>query len=803
MVIADRNSLSIDDKKWFNKIENVVDVPNLLEIQTESFNWLKGPGILELIEEISPIEDFSGGRFEVRLIDHEIREPEFNEEQCREKEITFQAPLYITVQLIIKETQEIKEQVLFFGHLPQMTKTGTFIINGAERVIVSQLVRSPGAYFTTETDPATGRELCSAKLIPYRGAWIELETSNKDIISVKVDRKRKANITTLLRAIGWDTDQKILNEFKNVDVDNQHKFIKSTLAREGKNITQDEALIEFYKRLRPGEPPSVENAKNLIDGMFFDPKKYDLGKVGRHKLSSKLLNAKFDITAPAEERTLTKEDIVEIIKRLIQINNGEARKDDIDHLGNRRVRGVGELIQNQIRVGLVRMERVVKERMSTQIDPSTTTPAALINIRPIVSALREFFGASQLSQFMDQTNPLAELTHKRRLSALGPGGLSRDRAGFDVRDVHHSHYGRICPIETPEGPNIGLLGSLSTFGRINPFGFIETPYRKVLSECQSNSEDIIGRIPLEDIVDSKGKVLCESGKAITKNMYEEIAKMPKSKIKVIPFPSSDGKDVDYMTADVEEDHNIGQATTQVDSKGQIISTQVEVREGEGFAHEPPENVDYMDVSPMQIVSVSTALIPFLEHDDANRALMGSNMQRQAVPCINPQAPLVGTGMERRVAIDSGQVIESRAEGLVTSVTAENIVVTDKDGNDFHHELYKYRRSNQGTCINQIPVVRKGQKVELNQPLADSTSTDGAELALGQNLTVAFMSWEGLNYEDSIVLNEDLVRNDRFTSVHIEKHEIEARDTKLGPEEILEISQMLERKHLLILTKMEL
>ena len=783
MVIADRNSLSFDDKKWFNKIENVVDVPNLLEIQTESFEWLKGAGIKELIEEISPIEDFSGGRFEVRLIDHEIREPEFNEEQCREKEITFQAPLYITVQLIIKETQEIKEQVLFFGHLPQMTKTGTFIINGAERVIVSQLVRSPGAYFTTETDPATGRSLCSAKLIPYRGAWIELETSNKDIISVKVDRKRKANITTLLRAIGWDTDQKILNEFKNVDVDNNHKFIKSTLAREGKNITQDEALIEFYKRLRPGEPPSVENAKNLIDGMFFDPKKYDLGKVGRHKLSSKLLNTKFDISAPADERTLTKEDIVEIIKRLIQINNGEAKKDDIDHLGNRRVRGVGELIQNQIRVGLVRMERVVKERMSTQIDPATTTPAALINIRPIVSALREFFGASQLSQFMDQTNPLAELTHKRRLSALGPGGLSRDRAGFDVRDVHHSHYGRICPIETPEGPNIGLLGSLSTFGRINPFGFIETPYRKVLNECESNSDDIIGRIPVEDVLDDKGKVLCESGKAITKSAYEDISKMSKTKIKVIPFPSSDGNDVDYMTADVEEDHNIGQATTQVDSKGQIISTQVEVREGEGFAHEPPENVDYMDVSPMQIVSVSTALIPFLEHDDANRALMGSNMQRQAVPCINPQSPLVGTGMERRVAIDSGQVIESRAEGLVTSVTAENIIVTDEDGNDFHHELYKYRRSNQGTCINQIPVVRKGQKVELNQPLADSTSTDGAELALGQNLTVAFMSWEGLNYEDSIVLNEELVRNDRFTSVHIEKHEIEARDTKLGPEEI--------------------
>ena len=783
MVIADRDTSNIDNKKWFNRIENVVDVPNLLDIQTESFDWLKGPGILELIEEISPIEDFSGGRFEVRLIDHEIRDPELSEEQCRQREVTYQAPLYITVQLVIKETQEIKEQVLFFGHLPLMTKTGTFIINGAERVIVSQLVRSPGAYFTTETDPATGRELCSAKLIPYRGAWIELETSNKDIISVKVDRKRKANITTLLRAIGWDTDQKIANQFKNVDVDSQHKFIKATLAREGKDVTQDEALIEFYKRLRPGEPPSVENAKNLIDGMFFDPKKYDLGKVGRHKLSTKLLNAKIDQDLTAVDRTLTKEDIIGIISRLIQINNGQVRKDDIDHLGNRRVRGVGELIQNQIRVGLVRMERVVKERMSTQIDPSNTTPAALINIRPIVSALREFFGASQLSQFMDQTNPLAELTHKRRLSALGPGGLSRDRAGFDVRDVHHSHYGRICPIETPEGPNIGLLGSLSTFGRINEFGFIETPYRKVLNECDSKSEDIIGRIPADDVKDDDGKLLVESGKAISKQVFEEISKLSKRKIEVVPFPSSDVKDVSYMTADIEEDFRIGQATTQVDSKGQIVSSQVEVREEEGFAHETPENIDYMDVSPMQIVSVSTALIPFLEHDDANRALMGSNMQRQAVPCIRPQAPLVGTGMERRVAIDSGQVIESRAEGIVSSVNADRVIVTDLDGNDHVHDMYKYRRSNQGTCINQIPVVKKGQKVEFKQPLADSTSTDGAELSLGQNLTVAFMSWEGLNYEDSIVLNEDLVRNDRFTSVHIEKHDIEARDTKLGPEEI--------------------
>ena len=786
MVLADKKVDSFnDDKKWFNRINNVVDVPNLIQIQTASYEWLTGPGIKDLIDEISPIEDFSGGRFEVRLIDHEIREPELTEEQCRIREISFQAPIYVTVQLIIKETGEIKEQVLFFGHLPVMTKTGTFIINGAERVIVSQLVRSPGAYFTTETDPTTGRELCLAKLIPYRGAWIELETNSKDIISIKVDRKRKANITTFLRALGWETNAAILSLFKNVDSDVVHQYIKATLAREGENVTQDEALIEFYKRLRPGEPPNPENARNLIDGMFFDTKRYDLGKVGRHKLSKSLGNAKStDLNINTDEdRTLTKEDIVGIVKRLILINNGLSKKDDIDHLGNRRVRGVGELIQNQIRVGLVRMERVVKERMSTQLDPSTTTPAALINIRPIVSSLREFFGASQLSQFMDQTNPLAELTHKRRLSALGPGGLSRDRAGFDVRDVHHSHYGRICPIETPEGPNIGLLGSLSTFGRINNFGFIETPYRKVLNECSSDNPDIIGRIPAEDIFD-KEKIVSESGKLISKQIFDEkLSKIKKTKIKVVPFPSNEINDVVYMTADTEEEHKIGQATTPVDAKGQIISRQVEVREGEGFSHEVPENIQFMDVSPMQIVSVSTALIPFLEHDDANRALMGSNMQRQAVPCINPQAPLVGTGMEKRVAIDSGQVIESLSEGIVTSVIANQIVVTNDEGKSFTHELYKYRRSNQGTCINQFPVVKKGEKVSYKQPLADSTSTDGAELALGQNLTVAFMSWEGFNYEDSIVLNQDLVVKDKFTSIHIEKHEIEARDTKLGPEEI--------------------
>jgi len=780
MVIADRRLAPSEqpDYKAFNSIGNNVDVPNLVQVQVNSFEWLKTEGLKELFEEISPIEDFSGGRFDLRFLSHEIRDSKFSERECRQREITYSAPLYVTVQLVIKETGEVKEQVLFFGDIPMMTRNGTFVINGAERVVVSQLVRSPGAYFTTRTDPTTGRELCSAKLIPYRGAWVELETSNKDLLSVKVDRKRKAPISTLLRALGWETDEEIKGLVADVDDDPVHRYMEATVAKDTSATTQDEALLEFYRRLRPGEPPSVDNARELIESLFFNERKYDLGRVGRYKLNRRL-------GIEEETRTLTKRDIVELIRRMISINNGRASDDDIDHLGNRRVRAVGELIQNQLRVGLLRMERVVKERMTTQMDPTATTPAALINIRPVVAAVREFFGGSQLSQFMDQTNPLAELTHKRRLSALGPGGLSRERAGFDVRDVHASHYGRICPIETPEGPNIGLLGSLSTYARLNDYGFIETPYRKILRSISSDNPDIQGRTPLEDIEDENGKVIAEAGKPITIPVAEVVNALPAKDVKVQAYVTIDQDDHAYLSADDEERNTIGQATTPMDAKGQITTDLVEVRQGgsESYTYVHPDEVNYLDISPMQIVSVSTALIPFLEHDDANRALMGSNMQRQAVPLIQPQAPLVGTGMEWRVATDSGQVVMSETDGIVSSATSDAVTVVGADGSETEYPLTKFVRSNQGTSVNQHPIVHKGDMVIPGSPLADSSSTDNGELALGQNLLVGFMSFDGFNYEDAIILNEDLVKYDRYTSIHIEKHEVEARETKLGPEEI--------------------
>ena len=780
MVIADRRLAPSkqSDYKTFNSIRNTVDVPNLVQVQVNSFDWLKTDGLKDLFDEISPIEDFSGGRFDLRFLNHEIRKPKHTERECRKREITYSAPLYVTVQLVIKETGEVKEQVLFFGDVPMMTQNGTFVINGAERVVVSQLVRSPGAYFTTKADPTTGRMLCSAKLIPYRGAWVELETSNKDLLSVKVDRKRKAPISTLLRALGFTTDKEILGLVADVDEDPLHRYMEATLAKDTAATTEEEALLEFYRRLRPGEPPSVENARDLISNLFFNERKYDLGRVGRYKLNRRL-------GLKEKTRTLTKRDFVELVRRMITINNGRAGNDDIDHLGNRRVRAVGELIQNQLRVGLLRMERVVKERMTTQMDPTTTTPAALINIRPVVAAVREFFGGSQLSQFMDQTNPLAELTHKRRLSALGPGGLSRERAGFDVRDVHASHYGRICPIETPEGPNIGLLGSLATYARLNDYGFIETPYRKILRTMASDNPDIQGRTPLEDIVDDKGKVVAESGKPITIPIAEQVSLLKARDVKVLPFVTNKEADREYLSADDEEQSTIGQATTPMDAKGQITTDLVEVRVGgsEAYSYVHPDEVQFMDVSPMQIVSVSTALIPFLEHDDANRALMGSNMQRQAVPLIRPQAPLVGTGMERRVASDSGQVVISQADGIVSESTSDSVKVVGENGDQQEYPLTKFVRSNQGTSINQHPIVYKGDRVVAGSPLADSSSTDNGELALGQNLLVGFMMFDGYNYEDAIILNEDLVMDDRYTSIHIEKHEVEARETKLGPEEI--------------------
>ena len=777
--------------KSFSKIERVLDVPDLIDVQKDSFNWFTTKGLTDLFEEISPIEDNQGqnSRFSLRFVGHDFEDPKFTEEECRTQEKTFDAALYVTVELQINAAGpgqgEVKEQRLYVGNIPIMTSAGTFIINGAERVVVSQLVRSPGVYFTEDRDPGSGRPLSSAKLIPYRGAWMEFETSNRDVLYVKVDRKRKTPVTTLLRALGYETDQEIIELFEDVDTNDDHQFIPTTIAKDSSVTNSEEALIEFYRRLRPGEPPNAENARNLIDSLFFDARRYDLGKVGRYKLDSNLKgpeNAYQD--SVDDERILAREDIINLLRRLIEINNERRRANDIDHLGNRRVRAVGELIQNQVRVGLLRMERVIKERMTIQPDPSSTTPAALINVRPVVAAVREFFGGSQLSQFMDQANPLAELTHKRRLSALGPGGLSRERAGFDVRDVHHSHYGRICPIETPEGPNIGLLVSLATYAKTNAFGFIETPYRKVLTELTNgDASQLIGHTPVQNIVSSDGKTIVRGGTQITVRTAGRISSQETKSFVVKPYVSRSLEDIVHLSADDEENYFIAQANSPINDAGEFIEDRVETRKGEIVGMESTSEVTYMDVSPLQLVSVSTSLIPFLEHDDANRALMGSNMQRQAVPLMKPESPLVGTGMEERVARDSGQVVLSKADGLVTSVTGDLIEVTSDDGEIHTHNLVKFHRSNQGTCINQRPIVNKGKEVKTGEVLADGSSTDTGKLALGQNVLAAFMTWEGYNFEDAIILSNRLIKSDKFTSIHIEKHEIEARDTKLGPEEI--------------------
>ncbi len=761
------------NRKNYARINEVLAMPNLIRVQIDSFQWFLEEGLKELFAEISPITDFTGKNLELQLLDYTFGTPKYDEFECRERDMTYAAPLRVRTRLIAKETGEIKEQEIFMGDFPMMTETGTFVINGAERVVVSQLVRSPGVYFTLEEDPTTGRDLCFAKLIPNRGAWLEFETSNKDILSVKVDRKRKIPITTLLRAVGYETDEEILNLFADVET-GDHRYIQETLQRDpSKN--QNDALLEFYRRLRPGDPPTIDNARNLLNSLFFNFRRYDLGKVGRYKLNKRL-----EIDIPITQRVLTNEDLVQIVATMIKLNNGQGRPDDIDHLGNRRVRAVGELIQSAFRVGLLRMERVVKERMSIQ-DPETATPAALINIRPIVAAMKEFFGGSQLSQFMDQTNPLAELTHKRRLSALGPGGLNRERAGMDVRDVHHSHYGRICPIETPEGPNIGLIGSLATYARINEYGFIETPYRVVHKEVPNDVEHLVGRVTRERILDpANGAVIAEAGVQIDEKLAKKIAALPLQRIPTRPFASSE---IRYLTADEEEKWLIAQANSRLNANGDFADERVEVRHGEAFLLESPLKIQYMDVSPKQIVSPATSLIPFLEHDDANRALMGSNMQRQAVPLIRPESPTIGTGMESQVARDSGQVILAKNDGEVISVTSRQIVVKVSETESDTYRLQKFVRSNQGTCFSQRPIVSVGDRVKAGQPLADSLSTQNGELSLGQNVLVAFMSWDGYNFEDAIILSEALVRDDKFTSIHIEKHEVEARDTKLGPEEI--------------------
>jgi len=805
--------------KSYSRIPDVISLPHLVEIQLQSYEIFKREGLRELFDEISPIQDFTGNRLELRFTAYGFGDPKYKQEECRERDATFSAPLRVNVQLLVKETGEIKEQEIFMGDFPLMTDQGTFIINGAERVVVSQLVRSPGVYLTLERDATSGRDLCYAKLIPNRGAWLEFETSNKNVISVKVDRKRKIPITTLLRAIDepdllpkhssaatireiqgkidsaktereaeklrhelqqqLGTNERILALFEDVDTNPDYRYIKSTLDREpateAKHVeNKEEALLELYRRLRPGDPPTVENARGLVNSLFFNPRRYDLGKVGRYKVNKRLR-----LKPEIKERVLTPRDLMAIVREIVRLNNGLGRPDDIDHLGNRRVRTVGELIQNQFRIGLLRMERVIRERM-TITDPQEIAPSQLINIRPVVASIKEFFGGSQLSQFMDQTNPLAELTHKRRLSALGPGGLSRDRAGFDVRDVHFSHYGRICPIETPEGPNIGLIGSLATFGRVNEYGFIETPYRKVVRELPKASPGLIGRTVRGDVLDAKDKAIAAAGSEITEAIAKKLAASAEPMIPIRPFVSDD---VAYLSADTEESFIVAQANSPIDEQGHFLEERVEARAAGSFTTAAPDHVDYLDLSPKQIVSVAASLIPFLEHDDANRALMGANMQRQAVPLVHPEIPLVGTGMEVQTAIDSGQVIVARADGVVTAVTGEAITVFYDDNSQRIFPLQKFIRSNQGTCINQRAIVRRGERVHAGQALADSSSTESGELALGQTLLVAFMSWEGYNFEDAIIISRTVAQDDKFTSIHVEKHEVEARDTKLGPEEI--------------------
>ncbi len=717
----------------FAKISEPLGVPDLLALQTASFDWLIGSpewratlaaeeqadavgGLAEILEEISPIEDFSGS-MSLSFSNPRFEDVKASLEECKDKDMTYAAPLFVTAEFMNNTTGEIKSQTVFMGDFPIMTNKGTFVINGTERVVVSQLVRSPGVYFDKTLDKTSDKDVFSAKVIPSRGAWLEFDVDKRDTVGVRIDRKRRQPVTVLLKALGW-TEDRIREHFQ------WSTTVLATLEKD--HIAgQDEALLDIYRKLRPGEPPTRESAQALLENLFFNPKRYDLAKVGRYKVNKKL-----GVEVPQGTSTLTEDDIVATIEYVVRLHAGEPDHgtDDIDHFGNRRLRTVGELIQNQIRVGLSRMERVVRERMTTQ-DVEAITPQTLINIRPVVASIKEFFGTSQLSQFMDQTNPLAGLTHKRRLSALGPGGLSRERAGMEVRDVHPSHYGRMCPIETPEGPNIGLIGSLSAFGRVNAFGFIETPYRRVNNGVVSTQ-------------------------------------------------------IDYLTADEEDRFVVAQANSPLDAAGRFAEERVLVRtKGGEVDYLAPENVDYMDVSPRQMTSVATAMIPFLEHDDANRALMGANMQRQAVPLLRSEAPLVGTGMELRAAVDAGDVVTAEKAGVVEDSTADYVTVMADDGTRQTYRLLKFRRSNQGTSINQSPVVDEGQRVEVGQVIADGPCTDQGEMALGKNLLVAFMPWEGHNYEDAIILSQRLVQDDVLSSIHIEEFEVDARDTKLGAEEI--------------------
>ena len=828
--------------KNYARTPEIKELPSLIDVQKKSFeDFFYGGRLKELFDEINPIQSFNenlslyfpGNHPEAQEFDFSeppvehrpytllnetqkpkkglqiyMQEPKYDEEECIERDMSYAAPLYVQVALVNHEQgDEIIRQYVFLGEFPLMTEKGTFIINGTERVVVSQLIRSPGVYFDVEEERATGRLLSNAKMIPDRGAWMEFETKRTDYITIKFNRKRTIPVTVLLRALAavddglpaklspikTGEDEEILALFADVDTDETHTFILGCFKNEPdwsaamkKHKTKkvaEAALIEFFNKMRPGDPEKLESAREYLEGQLFDQRRYDLERVGRYKLNQRLAHeehfSKRDFEKIERHRTIIKADIVKLVEHMIRINNGDRAKDDIDHLGNRRVKTVGELIGNKLRIGLRRMERVVRERMSIR-EAEQLTPISLVNIRPIVAAVREFFGSSQLSQFMEQTNPLSELTHKRTLSALGPGGLRRERAGFDVRDVHHSHYGRICPIETPEGPNIGLIGRLASYARVNELGFIETPYRHVVNAMAVDDPNLIGRVIRDDIENSRGKVFIEEDTVIDKKTATRLKRSKVKEVPVVPFATHD---ITYLSADDEDKFIIAQANARLDDRDQFVSNRVSARFEQGFVSVAPQRIDYMDIAPRQIVGISAALIPFLSHDAANRALMGSNMQRQAVPLITPDVSVVSTGMERQAASDSGQVLMSDIEAEVISVQGHRVIVRTADGAEHTFLLRKYERSNQSTCIDQRPVVHKGDWIKPGDIVADSSSTYDGHLALGHDVLTCFLSWDGGNYEDALLVSEDMLRNDKFTSIHIEKHEIEARDTKLGAEEI--------------------
>ncbi len=762
---------AIAPRRFFTNFRESVDMPNLIEVQLDSYRWFLERGLKDLLKEIHPIRDFTGKNLELGFGDYFFDKPKYNEMQAREKNATWEAPLYVSAKLVNKVTGKTKTQDVYFGDFPLMSPRGTFIINGVERVVVNQLIKSPGVFFTAEF--ARGKNLYGAKLIPNRGAWLELDTDAAGVIGCKIDRKRRIPITALLRVYGLSSNDQILEALRDVDTDPDIRYVQATLDKDA-STNADEGFREVYKRIRPGDLATVDNARSLITGMFFNEERYDLSEVGRYKLNQRL-----GVTGRSEP-LLTLEDLLMTVKEIIRLNNTQGSPDDIDHLANRRVRGVGELIQTRFRVGLARMARIAKDRMSLA-DMETVTPAQLIHVRPIVATMQEFFSSSQLSQFMDQTNPLAELEHKRRLSAMGPGGLSRERAGFEVRDVHRSHYGRLCPITTPEGPNIGLVAHMATFARLNEYGFLETPYRTVKKAAKNDGKDPVGEIAVSDIKDSHGKVVVSSGETITEQQAKQlkaVEELPQIRVK-----SHVTDDVEYLDAFEEERLIIGHAGILLDEQGYFTRPRESVRVRSVPTIADSNEIDALDISPKQIVSVTTALIPFLEHDDANRALMGSNMQRQAVSTIRPQAPLVGTGVEARAARDSHAVAVAEEAGEVTSVTGDKVVVVNDLGKKKEYELLKFLRTNSATAINQVPIVSKGQRVKKGDVLADGASTEQGELALGQNVLVAFMSWDGYNYEDAVILSERLVQQDRFSSVHIDDFRIDVRDTKLGAEQI--------------------